>query len=464
MSIFTLIVFLVVFGGMIFLHELGHFLAARFFKIPVEEFGFGLPPRIFTFWREKGYLVINGKRVEIPSRFRLNFDRLDLIHKQVTVTAEPEGEKLVIRSLELMDAPTKASVPSAGGLEILPQNVGGLSLKLAQPREERGSVELTGRLTEMEPGTEFTLNALPLGGFVRPRGESDPNLPDGLAAANPWKRLVVLAAGPIMNLLTAVVVYAIIVGQTGVAVTGKVMVQSVSENSPASQAGFQSQDIIVKINGQPVADITTARQIIRGSLDKPVSFEVERASQMISIIATPSSTRTVEQGALGVQLNYPYRPATLGEAISGGVTMTGIQAVGILSIPVALFGGLVSPDEARLIGLKGIYDTFGAAIQRDTETRQAVEASPSSAPGQPTNYTLFLIGMLSVSLGIMNLLPIPALDGGRILFTLPEILFRKRIPHRLENVINGVAFLLLIGLMLVVNLMDFIKPVNINLP
>lgn len=72
--------------------------------------------------------------------------------------------------------------------------------------------------------------------------------------------------------------------------------------------------------------------------------------------------------------------------------------------------------------------------------------------------------MLSISLGVMNLLPIPALDGGRILFTLPEIIFRRRIPPRLENVINGVAFLLLIGLMLFVNLLDFINPANITLP
>jgi len=82
----------------------------------------------------------------------------------------------------------------------------------------------------------------------------------------------------------------------------------------------------------------------------------------------------------------------------------------------------------------------------------------------PTYYVLSLIGMLSVSLGVFNLLPIPALDGGRILFTLPEILFRRRIPPKFENMVNGVAMLVLIGLMLVVNVMDFINPVNINLP
>ena len=73
-------------------------------------------------------------------------------------------------------------------------------------------------------------------------------------------------------------------------------------------------------------------------------------------------------------------------------------------------------------------------------------------------------GVLSISLGVMNLFPIPALDGGRILFTLPEILFRKRIPAEWENMVNGVAMLLLIGLMLYVNIMDFVNPVQIPVP
>jgi regulator of sigma E protease len=75
-----------------------------------------------------------------------------------------------------------------------------------------------------------------------------------------------------------------------------------------------------------------------------------------------------------------------------------------------------------------------------------------------------LIGLLSVSLGVMNLLPIPALDGGRILFTLPEIILRRRIPPQLENVINGIAMMILIVLLLFVNLMDFINPAKIPIP
>jgi regulator of sigma E protease len=165
----------------------------------------------------------------------------------------------------------------------------------------------------------------------------------------------------------------------------------------------------------------------------------------------------------------------LGEAFTGSFVATGTEAVGLLYLPIGLIQGKIAPDEARFVGLKGIYDFFGSAIARDTESRAAAPVVPTpggSEPAggatpvssQPTNYVLGLIAMLSISLGVFNLMPIPALDGGRILFTLPEILFRRRIPTRLENTVNSVAFLLLIGLMLVVNVMDFINPADIKLP
>lgn len=367
----TLLIVVIVFGGMVFLHEFGHFLAARLFKIEVEEFGFGFPPKVATLFKWQG--------------------------------------------------------------------------------------------------TEFTLNALPIGGFVRPKGENDPNVPGGLAAANPWKRLGVLFAGPLMNLVTAIVVTSVIIALTGVGVPGKVLIENVSENSPAQQAGIQANDVLAAVAGTPVSTLDEAKALIRASIDKPLEMTLERGGKQIIVSATPLSSRPAEQGALGVGLSYPRRSATIGEVIGGGFVYTGIQAVGILYIPIGLVQGAIAPGEARLIGLKGIYDIFGQAVERDTQSRQVPSASPTTpgepqAAAKPTNYILSLIAMLSVSLAVFNLLPIPALDGGRILFTLPEILFRRRIPYKLENVINGVAFLLLIALMIFINAMDFINPSNIKLP
>src|SRR5512145_1309842 len=138
----TLIIFMLALSGMIFVHELGHFIAARWAGIEVEEFGFGLPS-----------------------------------YKLVTLFKWQ--------------------------------------------------------------GTEFTIHALPLGGFVRPKGENDPNVPGGLGAASPWKRLVVLFAGPLMNLLTAVIVFSLLIALEGIPVPGSVKIDSVGENSPALEAGLE---------------------------------------------------------------------------------------------------------------------------------------------------------------------------------------------------------------------------------
>jgi len=364
----TLIIFLFALGGMIFVHELGHFIAARWAGIEVEEFGLGLPS------------------YKIATLFKWQ-------------------------------------------------------------------------------GTEFTIHALLLGGFIRPKGENDPNVPGGLASANPWKRLVVLFAGPLMNLITAVVVFSFLIGSQGVPVPGSVKIDSIAKNSPAEQANIQTGDILISINGEKVTDIQPAIVIIKANLDQPVEMVFDRNGEQVTLMATPLSSRKASEGALGVGLGYPTRPATFVESISGGFRVTGIQAATIAYLPVALIRGAIAPEEARFVGFKGIFDMFDVAVEEDVSTRQEVAAAPAASTNtQPTNWTLNLIGVLSISLGVMNLFPIPALDGGRILFTLPEILFRKRIPANWENAVNGVAMLLLIGLMLFVNVMDFVNPAQIPTP
>jgi len=478
----TFLVFVVVFGGMIFIHEFGHFIVARFFKIPVEEFGFGIPPRAWRFWRNKGHLIIGGKTVVIPSNYDLPFDWQDGLYEEANATVDEIDGKLVLRSIELVRA-EKMFQPAQPAVEVKDD----LSLKAEYLAENAiapqpakpvkavvpGAMALSGALSEIEAGMEWTINWLPLGGFVRPRGENDPNVPGGLAAVNPWKRLAVLVAGPFMNLLTAVIVFSIMVSQSGFPVEGSVKVNEVIKNSPAEQVGIQMGDIVHSINDKLVTSPDQMIALVKSTLDKPAEIVLERNGKMITVHVTPLSSRlATNQGALGVGMDFPTRPATTNEILIGGFKQTGAQALGLLSIPFGLIRGTIAPGEARFVGLKGIYDFFGSAIQRDTESRAAVvpvtpptggEPAGNTTPASqlPTNYVLGLIAMLSVSLGVFNLLPIPALDGGRILFTLPEIIFRRRIPTRLENTINSVAFLLLIGLMIVVNAMDFINPVQL---
>jgi regulator of sigma E protease len=116
--------------------------------------------------------------------------------------------------------------------------------------------------------------------------------------------------------------------------------------------------------------------------------------------------------------------------------------------------------------LKGIYDFFQQAVKSDVQSREAVTTSSSSAaaPEGPTHFTLNLIATLTITLGVFNLLPFPALDGGRILFVLPELITGRRVPPEFENVVHAVGFTILLVFMLYVNVMDFVNPINISLP
>jgi len=204
LSILSAFIFIAVFAGVVFIHEFGHFIVARLLKVEVEEFGFGLPPRMLTLFHYKG--------------------------------------------------------------------------------------------------TEFTLNWLPIGGFVRPKGENDPNVAGGLAAANPWTRLAVLLAGPTMNLLLGVAVFSLLFFQMGVPDFTKVQIGDVVTASPAAQAGLQVNDVIVSAAGVAIHDSTQLHDIIYANLDKPVQFTLRRGSQTINLTATPDSKRPQGQGALGISM------------------------------------------------------------------------------------------------------------------------------------------------------------------
>lgn len=365
MGVLSFVIFVLIFAGMVLVHEFGHFVAARLVKVEVEEFGFGLPPKVMTLFKWRG--------------------------------------------------------------------------------------------------TDFTLNALPLGGFVRPKGENDPTIPDGLAASAPWKRFVVLSAGPAMNLLVGVLVYALLFAQIGIPNLKVVTIEDVSVNSPAEQAGLKANDIVLRFNQIEINDLEQLRTLIRSRLDQPTEIIIQRDAEQITLTVTPSSARSVEIGATGVLLGNLMESASPITAFTYGMRATGSHVYSLVTLPAQLISGAVSSDQARLVGLKGIFDMTDQAVQRDLETRQT--PAESSAPQTtPTNYTLSIIAALTISLGVFNLFPIPALDGGRIIFLLPELLLRRRVPYQVENAIHGVSFLLLLALMIYINVMDFVNPANITLP
>jgi len=362
MDILSLTIFILAFGGMVIIHEFGHFIAARWCDIEVEEFGIGLPtPGAITLFTWKG--------------------------------------------------------------------------------------------------TRFTLNWLPLGGFVRPKGENDPNVAGGLAAAKPWKRLVVLVAGPLMNLITAFLIYTFIVSRVGAYDINKVLITSVAPESPAAQAGLQGGDIFITADGQTIQNFEDLSAVIGSNQDTPVTMLVDRNGQQVELTATPKLDKGAGRPMIGVSLSVPHREnVSFIESFRWGATYTYKNMYALVSLPAQLIRGNLAPEQSRLIGLKGIYDIMEFSVQ------QGVEASESAPASQPFDWfipPLELIAALSISLGIFNLFPFPALDGGRIIFVLPELIFRRRVPAQFENLVHGLGMTVLLLFMIYVNVMDFINPVVI---
>ncbi|NOZ72142.1 MAG: RIP metalloprotease RseP [Chloroflexi bacterium] len=346
-----------VLGVLIFLHELGHFLAAKWMGVRVLEFGFGYPPRMVKLF-------------------------------------------------------------------------------------ERG-------------GVEYTLNWLPFGGFVRMAGEEgDYDAPDSLPNVAPWRRIIVMVAGPFMNFMTAIVIYTflMVVGIpqfTGDITTVPVQIVAVSPDTPAAAAGLAAGDIIVAINGKEVKGIEEVSKIIKENAGKQLELTVQRGDEKITTSLRPRLPEEVPpgQGATGIQITSYIPPEDLTvvrygpvQALVGGLQQTtqllGMMIQGLGDMLRALISPNASPPEGSVGGL--------VAIGRIT----------AEVARQGWRDLLTLTAFLSINLGLLNLLPIPALDGGRIVFAFVEMLRRKRIPPEREALVHLAGFALLLAFMVIVTFMD----------
>lgn len=335
----------------IFIHEMGHFLAARLFKIRVEEFGIGFPPR---------------------------------------------------------------------------------ALKLF----EWG-------------GTIFSLNWIPVGGFVRPAGEDDPSIPDGLAASSKTARFTVLAAGSTFNFIFAIFLFwiAYMIGPPAISV------ESVDPNTPAETAGLQTGDVLVSINGLEIQD---DRGLLINEVQnyggQEVTLLINRAGEELTVNLIPRAEGEYipgEEGPLGItltsdnQFRYSEGPLeALGSAAGGVWEIMYLTA----RIPVMIIQGEISAAEARPVGVVGIGQIAGQAAQTTATTGNWFQL-------------LWVVAFISVAVGFTNLLPIPALDGGRILFVLIEAIRGRRVEPEREGMVHLVGMIFLLGIMVLLIVQDLVNPI-----
>jgi regulator of sigma E protease len=305
-------------------------------------------------------------------------------------------------------------------------------------------------------GTEFTLNWIPFGAFVRPKGENDPEAPGGLAAANPWVRFFVLIGGPLMNLIVGIVLFSVMFMRIGAPNTAVVEVMDVSAGSPAAQAGIKIGDVITSINSTRVNSMDTLHTLVQNNLGTEVTIVYQQSGQELTRKLTPRKNPPANQGALGIVMGNPYVPVTISQAVPTAALTAYDQAKAFVLLPVRFIQGQTNTDQTRLVGPKGMFDIYQQAVKRDQEATSAPAATT------PAVNVLWLVGSISIALGLTNLLPIPALDGGRILFVLPEILFRRRVPAQYENLVHLIGFAALLLLMGYITFQEFAHPILLN--
>lgn len=294
-------------------------------------------------------------------------------------------------------------------------------------------------------GTRFTLNLIPLGGFVKPEGEDDPSIEGGLAGASRGTRAAVLVAGPLANLVLAVVAFTAAF-RFAAPDTQRVIVTQVEPGSPAAAAGLLENDEIQQVESTPIDGFATLQASIADRAGLETAMRILRDGQPIDIVVVPREAPPAGQGPIGITLGNPTRAVGWPEAIALGFRATGFQFGEMIHLPSRLLRGEIAPEEARISGLKGMYDMLVWAGEIDRSAQRPF-------------LTLNLIGVISAGLALANLLPIPALDGGRLMFVAFEAIVGKRVPPQHEGLAHSLGFVVLLVLIVYVNLQDFINPI-----
>ncbi len=343
----TLAAFLGVLAVLILAHELGHLITAKAFRVKVEEFGIGFPPRL-------------------------------------------------------------------------------LSKKLGE--------------------TRYSLNAIPLGGFVKMTGEVDPKETRSLASKSIGARILVLSAGSLMNALLPLLLFSIAFMVPHDAVIGEVVVQEVAPDSPAAMAGIQPEDTIISVNENPVHNNGDLHRYIQLNLGKETTIVINRgdsATEEVQLI--PRWQPPEGQGAIGIMVGI-LNPTIVRQsepfwrAIPLGVRECVETFVLFKNAIISLF---IGTESLQIAGPVGIAQITGEVAKYGI--------SP----------LLEFAAFLSINLAIINMFPIPALDGGRIVFVLLEWIRRgRRISPRTEGLIHAIGFALLMAAILAVTYQDIMRIIS----
>jgi len=352
----TLIVFIFILGLLVFVHELGHFVAARKNGVKVEEFGFGFPPRMF-------------------------------------------GVK-------------------------------------------RGD-------------TIYSLNWIPLGGFVKIKGEAGENREDADSFAHKkiWQRALILASGVLMNFVLAAVLLSFgfmiglpqaIDGENGYARIrdAKIQIIQVLDGTPAKEAKIETGDTLLSIDGVKIEEISQMQDYVAGKIGVPVKMIFDRSGGEIEKEVTPVFLPETGRGSIGVGLlksgivSYPWY-LSLWKGAEATASFTG-------NVIIAFYELIKNLIVAQKVSVD-LSGPVGIAVLTGQVARMGFI------------YLLQFTAMLSINLAVINFLPFPALDGGRIIFLIIEKIRRRPVSQKIENLVHNIGFAMLMVLILLVTYRDVAK-------
>ncbi len=291
--------------------------------------------------------------------------------------------------------------------------------------------------------TEFCVRAIPLGGYVMIAGEDveDEKVSKDRQMCNKSfiQRFLVLFAGPFNNFLFAFVILLVSAFIYGAVVTTP-YIGEVVENYPAYEAGLESGDLVLSIDGEKIHDWDRALVKLQINNGDAVTFEVKKASGEIKEYVVNPLKIVDDEG----NESYKFGIATKYEKEYGFGKSFGYAFKKTISLFGSMFDTLKYLFTGR-VGVNQLSGPVGIYSIVDSQAKEGLEA------------VLYLVAYLSINIGVINLLPFPAFDGGRILFLLIEKIFRKPVSKKVENIIHTIGFMLIIALLIYVTFNDILR-------
>ena len=413
----TAIAFIIIFGSIVFFHELGHFIFAKRAGIMVREFAIGFGPKIFGM--TKGETLYTIRLLPLGGYVRMAGEDLDSVELQpgyrlgIRVNNDNEIDQIVLNQNKQFADMLFLEVEKSDLMKEM-------FIEGYNEEEQLVRYKVARNAVVIENGNET---------FIAPYDRQ-------FGSKTVGQRSMAIFAGPLFNFILAFFLFLLLGLLKGVP-TYEPVITTVVSDSPAAQAGMKDGDLVTEINGNPITTWQELSEKIRVSPNEEMEFTVNRNGEPVELTMTPNAVvpkgESEEVGQIGVSYESPTEKSPL-KAVVFGAEQTYGMTVQIFKVLGTMITGQFSIDD--LSGPVGIYKVTDVVAQSGV-------------------YDLIhLAAVLSINLGIMNLLPLPALDGGRLLFFFIEALRGKPVDKQKEGMVHFVGIMLLMVLMVVVTWND----------